>query len=185
MDNINRRMAKNTFYMYFRMLFVILIQLVSVPLVLRALGIEDYGIYQVIGGFVLFFSFVNGSLVSGCQRFLSYAIGAGSYDRLVSVFRVSQTIFTVFAVGCVILIEILGLWFVNYIMNIPPGRLIAANLVLQFCTFTFLINVLAIPYSSSIIAHERLSIYAYISVAESFFKLLIAVPYNMSTVCKT
>ena len=174
MRSESERMAKNTFFMYFRMLFVIVIQLVSVPLVLRALGIEDYGIYQVIGGFVLFFSFINGSLVSGCQRFLSFAIGTGNTDRLISVYRVSQTIFFTFAVGCVILIEGLGLWFVNYKMNIPSDRLVAANWVFQFSTLTFFVNVLAIPYSSSLIAHERLSIYAYISIAESFFKLLIA-----------
>lgn len=168
------KMAKNTLYMYFRMLFVIIIQLVSVPLVLQSLGVEDYGIYQVIGGFVLFFTFVNGSLVSGCQRFLSFAIGTGSDDRLIKVFRVSQTIFVVFAVLCVILIEVLGLWFVNFKMNIPPDRLIAANWVFQFSTFTFFVNVLSIPYSSSLVAHERLSVFAYISIVESFFKLLIS-----------
>ena len=174
MSSESGKMAKNTLYMYFRMLFVIIIQLVSVPLVLRSLGVEDYGIYQVIGGFVLFFTFINGSLVSGCQRFLSFAIGTGSSDQLINVFRVSQTIFVVFAVICVILIEVLGLWFVNCKMNIPQERLMAANWVFQFSTFTFFVNVLSIPYSSSLVAHERLSVFAYISIVESILKLLIS-----------
>ena len=168
-------MAKNTLMLYVRMFLLILVQLYTVPVILKNLGVEDYGIYNVVGGVVTLFSFVGGSLASGTQRFLSYAIGKGDDCLIKSVFNNTWTIYMGFAVFLLIVLEIGGMWFLNTQMNIPEQRLDTANWVFQLSLLAFLINLVSIPYNSTIIAHEQMSFYAYVSILECFLKLGAAV----------
>lgn len=171
----NKRIALNTLFLYFRMIFLILIQLYSVPIILRSLGVEDYGIYNVVGGIVTMFTFVGGAMASGSQRFLAFALGRNDEDELRRVFDSTQTIYIVFAAILLIISELVGVWFLNYKMQIPESRIVAANWVFQFSVLSFVINLLAIPYNSAIIAHEKMSVFAYVSIADGLLKLLAAI----------
>ena len=113
------------------MIFLILVQLYTVPIILNALGVEDYGIYNVVGGIVTMFSFIGGALASGSQRFLAYSLGSGDEVKLKEVFDSTQTIYLGFAIVLLIFSELLGIWFLNYKMQIPIERLNAANWVYQ------------------------------------------------------
>lgn len=170
----SQKMAKNTVLMYLRMIVLIGVQLYTIPVVLRALGEEDYGVYNVIGGFVAMFSFVSGSLVSGCQRFLAYAIGEDDHDKLHDVFSSSVTIFAALSVVMFLLVEAVGLWYLNFKMHIPEGRMGEANLVFQFSALTLAVNIFVIPYHAVVVAHEDMSVFAYVSIFEAFFKLATA-----------
>ncbi len=160
--------------MYFRMFVLIVVQLYTVPIVLNALGVEDYGIYNVVGGFVMMFTFINGSLVSGCQRFMAYAIGKGDIKYLKDVFDTSIYIFTMLGVALFVVVELVGIWFLNNKMTIPDDRIFAANVVLQFSLLSLLVSLFFTPFNASVIAHEHMTIYAYASIFESIYKLLIA-----------
>lgn len=172
-DN-NKRMARNTLLMYLRMLVLIIVQLYTVPIVLHALGVEDYGIFNVVGGFVALFTFVNGALISGCQRFMAYAIGKRDYNQLKEAFDTSIFIFVVLGVSLFVVIEGVGIWFLNNKMTIPADRVIAANVVFQFSLLSLFVTILSTPFNAVVIAHERMSIYAYASIFESVYKLVIA-----------
>ena len=173
-ESNNKRMAKNTLLMYFRMGVLILVQLYTVPIVLHALGVEDYGIYNVVGGFVMMFTFINGSLVSGCQRFMAYAIGSHDKKGLKDVFDTSFYVFILLGTILFFLIEVVGIWFLNNKMTIPSDRMLAANVVLQFSIISLFVTIVATPFNAAIIAHEQMSVYAYASIFESLYKLLIA-----------
>ena len=170
----NKRMAKNTVLMYIRMLVLIIVQLYTVPVVLRALGVEDYGIYNVVGGFVAMFTFINGSLISGCQRFMAYAIGQKDDFALKRIFDTSVFVFVMLAMLLFLILEGVGIWFLNTRMNIPAERMAAANWVLQFSIYSLMVTVCTTPFNSAVIAHEQMSVYAYLSIFESLYKLLIA-----------
>lgn len=168
----NKRIAKNTLFLYFRMALIIVVNLFAVRIILKALGVEDYGIYNVVGGVVSLFSFLGGSLASGAQRFLAFEIGRKDFDGLQRVFSMTLVVFVCIALLLVILLETVGVWFLNNKMNIPTERMHAANWVFQFSVFTFLMNILVIPYNAAIIAWEKMKFYAYISIIESVSKLL-------------
>lgn len=168
----NKRMAKNTILMYIRMLVLIIVQLYTVPILLRALGIEDYGIYNVVAGFVVMFTFVNGSLISGCERFLAYEIGRGDKIALVKVFESSLMIFICLAIILLLILESFGVWFLNNELTIPYNRLEAANWILQLSIISMMFTVLATPYNAAVIAHERMSVYAYASILGGLFQLI-------------
>lgn len=168
-------MAKNTLLMYVRMLVLVVVQLYTVPVVLRALGVVDYGIYNVVGGFVTMFTFINGSLVSGCQRFMAFAIGQRSDKTLNEVFESSFYIFLILAISLFFVLELIGVWFLNTRMTIPDDRLNAANWVLQLSIISLFVTVLATPFNSVVIAHERMSVFAYASIFECLYKLFIAI----------
>lgn len=175
MNAESKRVTKNTIFMYFRMLFLVIIQLYTVPLILEALGVEDYGIYQVVGGFVSMFVFIQASLTSGCQRFIAYAIGKNDKVKLKEVFNVTQTIFICLSFLSLIIIEIIGLWFLNNKMQIPDFRLSAANIVFHFSVIAFVFSLLLTPYNSLIVAHERMPFYAYISIFDALYKLFVVI----------
>ena len=181
MVNNSKRIAKNTLFLYVRMLFLIAVQLYTVPIVLRNLGVSDYGLYNVVGGVVSAFSFLGGALASGTQRYLSYALGKKDEKLLKVTFQTTWTIYMAFAILTLLLLEIVGLWFVNYKMNIPTERLEIANWLFHFSTVTFIVNLISIPFNSVIIAHENMNIYAFVSLFEGVMKLLIAV--SLSFVC--
>lgn len=170
----SKRIAKNTLLLYVRMLFLMLISLYTSRVILNALGVEDYGIYNVVGGVVTMFSVLSGSLSAAISRFLTFELGKEDSERLSKVFSSSITIQVGIALIIVFLAETVGLWFLNTKMVIPENRLVAANWCFQFSVVTFAVNLITIPYNASIIAHERMSAFAYISIIEGLGRLLIA-----------
>ena len=172
-DN-NKRIAKNTLLLYFRMLFMMVVSLYTSRVILNALGVEDFGIYNVVGGVVAMFSVISGSLSAAISRFITYELGKGDQSKLNKIFSASVTIQLLLSLIIVILIESMGVWFMNAKMTIPESRMTAANWVLQFSIITFVINLISIPYNAAIIAHEKMSAFAYISILEAVGKLAIA-----------
>lgn len=177
MSNIyvnNKRIAKNTLLLYFRMLLLMTVSLYTSRVVLNALGIEDFGIYNVVGGVVTIFAVISGSLSAAISRFITFELGKGDSNNLRKTFSAAVTIQLFLSLVIVILIESIGVWFLNTKMTIPADRLVAANWVLQFSIVTFVINLISVPYNATIIAHERMSAFAYISIFEAIGKLTIA-----------
>ena len=172
-DN-NKRIAKNTLLLYFRMLFMMVVSLYTSRIILNALGVEDFGIYNVVGGVVAMFSVISGSLSAAISRFITYELGKGDQSRLNKIFSASVTIQLMLSLIIVVLIESVGVWFLNAKMTIPETRITAANWVLQFSIITFVINLISVPYNAAIIAHEKMSAFAYISILEVLGKLAIA-----------
>ena len=168
----NKRIAQNTILLYIRMFLMMAVSLYTSRVILSVLGVEDYGIYNVVGGVISMLSFINGSMASSTQRFLTIEIGKKDFIKLKEVFSTAVTIHFFIAIFIVILSETIGLWFLNNKLNIPANRLYAANWVFQFSILTCCINVIQVPYNAIIIAHEKMSIYAYISIVEAFLKLI-------------
>ena len=176
----SKRIAKNSVLLYFRMLFMMLVSLYTSRVILNALGVEDYGIYNVVGGLVTMFSLINGSLSAAISRFITFELGTGNLAKLKRVFSSSVTIQAGIAIIIILIAETVGLWFLNCKMVIPPERVVAANWCYQFSLITFAISLISVPYNAAITAHEKMSAYAYISIAEAIGKLLIAwcISYN-------
>lgn len=170
----NKRIAKNTLLLYFRMLFLMAVSLYTSRVVLNALGVEDFGIYNVVGGVVAMFSVLSGSLSAAISRFITYELGKGNQENLNKIFSSAVTIQLGLAGIIILLAETIGIWFLNVQMNIPEVRMEAANWVFQFSILTFAINLISVPYNASIIAHEKMSAFAYISILEAVGKLFIA-----------
>lgn len=170
----NKRIAKNTLVLYFRMLFLMAVSLYTSRVVLNALGVEDFGIYNVVGGVVAMFSVLSGSLSAAISRFITYELGKGNQENLNKIFSSAVTIQLGLAGIIILLAETIGIWFLNVKMNIPEVRMEAANWVFQFSILTFAINLISVPYNASIIAHEKMSAFAYISILEAVGKLFIA-----------
>lgn len=168
----NKRIAKNTILLYFRMFLTIGLQLYMVPVVLRLLGVDDYGLYSVIGGITALFAFVGSSMASGAQRFFAYSIAQKNHEQLIRLFNTTLTIYVLLAIFTFAIFEIGGIWFIENRMQIPIERLSAAHWVFQFSVVTFLVALIAIPYNAVVIAHEQMCIYAYVSIASSLLKLL-------------
>ena len=171
-DN-NKRIAKNTLLLYFRMLFMMAVSLFTSRVILNTLGVEDYGIYNVVGGVVAMFGFLNGSMSSATQRYITFALGKGDEKRLQTVFSTTLQIHTLIAAIIVILGETIGLWFLYNKMQIPADRMDAAFWVLQCSIISTVIMIVSVPYNADIIAHEKMSAFAYISVLEVVLKLAI------------
>ena len=161
----NKRIAKNTLLLYFRMLFSMGIGLFTSRIVLESLGIEDYGIYNLVGGIVTIFAFLNSAMIATSQRFISYELGKGNLHKLKDVFCTTLTIHIAIAFIIVVLSEVIGVWFLNTKLNIPSDRMMAANWTLQLSIFVFAVNVISVPYNASIVAHEKMSAFAYINVS--------------------
>lgn len=170
----NKRIAKNTLLLYCRMLFLMAVSLYTSRVVLNALGVEDFGIYNVVGGIVAMFTVLSGSLSAAISRFITYELGKGNSNDLNRIFSSAVTIQLGLAGIIIVLAETIGLWFLNVKINIPEIRMEAANWVFQFSIITFSINLISVPYNASIIAHEKMSAFAYISILEAVGKLTIA-----------
>lgn len=170
----NKRIAKNTLLLYGRMLLMMIISLYTSRVILNALGVEDYGIYNVVGGVVSMFSILSGSLSAAISRFLTFELGKGNIEKLKKVFCTAINVQAVLMFIIFILLETVGLWFLNNKMVIPNERLDAAFWVFQFSVVTFAVNLLSVPYNASIVAHERMSAFAYISIFDAVARLLIA-----------
>lgn len=153
------------------MIIIMIVSLYTSRIVLKALGVEDFGIYNVVGGIVLMFSFLNSSMTSATQRFFSYELGKNNQEQLRKVFIMSVNIHAIISIIIVLFAETVGLWFLNEKLNISPERLEAANWVFQFSLFSFIVSINAVPYNAAIVAHERMNIYAYVSIFEALAKL--------------
>jgi len=169
----NKRIAKNTLMLYFRMILTMLVSLYTSRVVLNTLGVEDFGIYNVVAGFVTMFGFLNSAMASATQRFLAFEIGKGDHEQLRNVFSMSINIHFLIAFIIFILAETIGLWFVNTQLTIPTGRLGAAQWVYQFSILAMMVNMISVPYNAMIIAHERMNVFAWVSIIEVSFKLFI------------
>lgn len=167
------RIAKNTLIMYVRMFVMLLIGLYTSRIVLSTLGIDNYGIYNVVGGVVGMFGIISSSLSSSVSRFLTFEIGHGDLEKLKEIFSSSVMAQGAMAIGMVVLMEIVGIWFLNYKMNIPAERLNAANVVMHCSIVSFALGLINTPFSAELIAHEHFGIFAYLTLAESVFKLLV------------
>lgn len=170
----NKRLAKNTMMLYFRMLFTMVLQLYTSRLVLQALGVEDYGIYNVVGGVIAMLSFINMSLSNANSRFIAIEIGKGSQIDVRKLFSCIMTNHWLFALVIFILSETVGLWFVMEKLVIPDGRMTAAIWVYQGAVLSSIITIISSPYNGLIVAHEKMSAFAAISVFDAVAKLLIA-----------
>lgn len=174
-NNINnKRIAKNTIFLYFRTILIMLVTLYTSRVVLNTLGIEDFGVYSAVGGVVAMFAFITGALSNAISRYITYGIGEGDRKRVKVVFCTSMNIQIIISVVILIFCELAGLWFLNNKMNIPPDRLVAANWVLHCSLLTFVVNLISVPYNACIIAHEHMNAYAYISISDAILKLSVA-----------
>ena len=174
LDN-NKRIAKNAFLLYIRMLFLMIISLCTSRVILHALGVVDYGIHNVVGGVIAMLNFINNSLSAASSRFITYDIGQGNLDVMKKTFGNILCIHFIIA-GFILLIgETIGLWFMMTQLQIPENRYVAAFWVYQFSVFTSIISIISVPYNAAIIGHEKMSAFAYISIIEAVLKLLIVV----------
>lgn len=170
----NKRLAKNTVLLYMRTLAVMVISIFTSRVILQSLGVEDYGTYNVIGGFVAMFSLLGGTLVTATQRFINVELGKKENGNPNEVFCTAMGIHIALAGIIFIALETFGLWFLNCKMNIPEGRMFAANVVFQCSVLAFLQNIICMPYNAIIIAYERMKAFAYISLYDVIVKLLIS-----------
>lgn len=169
----NKRLAKNTLLLYLRMILIIIVGLYTSRIVLQTLGVDDYGIYNVVGGIVAMLAFLNSAMTAASQRFISFELGTGNLNKLKQVFCTSVTIHLAIAGIILVLAETIGLWFLNTHMNIASERMTAANWVYQCSILTFMTTVISVPYNACIVAHERMKAFAYISIVEATLKLTI------------
>jgi len=169
----NKRIAKNTGMLYFRMLLTTAVSLYTSRVILNTLGVEDFGIYNAVAGFVIMFAFLNSAMASATQRFLAFEIGLVDKLQLRNVFSMSVNIHFLIALIIFIFAETLGLWFVNTQLTIPAERMTAARWVYQFSILMLMVNMVSVPYNAMIIAHERMNVFAWVSIAEVILKLFI------------
>ena len=173
-ESSGTKIAKNTAFLYLRMLIVMLINIFSVRYVLKGLGVVDYGVFNVVAGLVTMFASLSSIISSATLRFHSYAIGEGDEEKVSDVFTASLNIYALLAIVILILGEAMGIWFINVKADIPVERMFAANWVFQFTMMTFVVNLLTAPFSSLIFAYERMQVFSVISVTECVLKFLLA-----------
>lgn len=169
----NKTIAKNTAFLYIRMMFTMVISLYTSRIILQNLGVQDYGIYQAVGGIVGFLSFINGALSTGSSRFLTFALGEEDCEKLKRTFSTTLIIHIILAIAIAVIAEIVGLWFIENKLVIPPDRINASIYTFHISVITALLTLTQVPYNANIIAHERMSIFAYVSIAEVSMKLAI------------
>ena len=169
----NKRIAKNTLMLYVRMLFTMAVSLYTSRVVLQTLGVEDYGIFNVVGGVISMFTFINSSMISSTQRYLNFELAKGEATRLRSVFSTSLQIHLLIALAIILLGETVGLWFLMEKLVLPQERMGAAMWVYQCSIVSCAVNIMSAPYNADIIAHEKMSAFAYISILEVSLKLAI------------
>lgn len=167
----NKRIAKNTMYMYLRMGITMLVSLYTSRVVLSNLGISDFGIYNVVGSFVAAFSFISGPLSGATQRFYNYELGRNNEKQVNVIFNMGIIIFLVLAIFLFLIIQFVGLWFINVKMSLPPERLYVALIVFEFSIASFVFNLLKTPFESLVIANEKMSFYAWMSIVDVILKL--------------
>lgn len=173
MENSNKRIVKNTIFLYSRLAIVMIVNLYMTRVVLNVLGVNDYGIYNVVCGFVSMFGFLNTSMANGVQRFYNYELGKNGSIAVVKVFNTAMIIQFTLAIGVVLLTETFGLWYVNTLMIISTDRIVAANWIFQFAIISLIFVIIQIPYSAAILAYEKMDYFAIVSIIDAFIKLAI------------
>ncbi|MDO4462516.1 MAG: lipopolysaccharide biosynthesis protein, partial [Bacteroidia bacterium] len=173
-DN-NKRIAKNTVYLYFRTILIMLVTLYTSRVILKTLGVQDYGIQNAVGGVVMMFGLLTQALSASISRYITFELGKKDANilHLKTIFTTSVRIQITFGAIIILIGETLGLWFLNYKMNIPTDRMVAANWVWQCSLLTFVINLISVPYNALIIAHEHMRAYALVSILDAVLKLII------------
>lgn len=169
----NKRIAKNTMMLYIRMLLTISVSLYTSRVVLSVLGVDDYGVYNVVGGVVVMFSFLNSSLSGASARFITFELGRGDAKQLKLIFGGSMTVHIMLSLIVFVLAETIGLWFLETKLVIPESRMFAARIVYQLSILSCLVSITQVPYSAAIIAHEQMQVYAYVSILEVTLKLIM------------
>lgn len=172
-NEIKSRIVRNTFMLYVRQIISLLINLYTVRIVLNVLGIEDYGIFTVVGGIVSMFGFISNTLASGSQRFLAFELGKGDHESVKQTFSLIFISYIIIAFIVLLLCESFGSWFLLNKMNIPLERMSAARWIFQFSIFSFVTKILSAPYISAIIAREKIGVYAKISLIDVVLRLII------------
>lgn len=172
-SSANKRIAKNTLVLYVRMLFTMGISLFTSRVVLQTIGVEDYGISSVVGGVISMFTFINAAMVSSTQRYLNFELVRGDANQLRSVFSTSLQIHALIALAIIVLSETVGLWFLNEKLVIPEARMNAAMWVYQCSILSCAVSIMSTPYNAVIVAHEKMSAFAYISILDVSLKLLV------------
>lgn len=167
------RIAKNTLLLYFRQILILLVSLYTVRVVLNTLGAADYGIYNVVAGVVTMFSFLSGAMATASQRYFSFELGRGDTQKLSKTFSVTLCIYILLILIIVFFAETIGLWFVNHKLKIATERMVAAKWIYQASILGFVVTLITTPYMASIIAHENMNVYAYVSIVEVTLKLAI------------
>lgn len=170
----NKRIAKNTLYMYIRMIVVMIVSLFTTRIVFNALGVDDYGLYNVVGAIIVLFGFINSGLTTATRRYITTEIAKGNEDSQQEVFNLSIIAHGIIGFIILFLAETLGLYFVNFTLNISPDRMLAANVVYQISVLTTIWNVFQAPFQAAITAYERMNIYAYLSIFDVVLKLIVA-----------
>lgn len=178
----NKTIAKNTAFLYIRMLIVMVVTFFTSRIILNTLGASDYGTYNVVGGIVTMMAFLNGALGASSSRFLTYELGKGNKARLNNTFSASLNLHILVALIVLILGETIGLWFVLNKLVIPDGRMVAAFWVFQFSIITTMVSFTQVPYNASLIAHENMAVYAYVGLYEAISKLIIAYAITVSPI---
>lgn len=175
-NNISSKsiIAKNTTLLYARTVLIMLVSLYTSRITLQALGVEDYGVYTAIGGIIAFLSMVTGPIDAAISRFLTYELGRGDKDRLRRYFSTGLSIMIIFSILSVVILETVGIWFLNNKMVIDENRVVAANWVLHFSIAAFVVNLISAPYRAAIIAHEKMSLFAYMGILDAVLKLVVA-----------
>lgn len=171
----NKRIAKNTMYMYFRMAIVMFVSLYSSRVLLETLGVEDYGLYNVVGGIIAMFSFLNGAMANATSRYITFYLGKGDAAELRCVFNLALFIHAGMAVLIVLLGETAGLWYLYNKLVVPEGRLFAAEWLYQLSVIGAALSIISVPYNATIVAHEKMSAFAFISVMDVFLNFSAAV----------
>ena len=184
MNTSNKTIAKNTIFLYFRMMLTMIISLYTSRVVLQVLGVDDYGIYQAVGGIVGFLSFLNNALSTGSSRFITYGLGENNPQKLKNIFSTTLSAHICLALLIAVLAETVGLWFLHNKLVIAPDRLNAAEFVFHLSILTAFFSLTQVPYNASIIAHEKMGIYAYVSIIEASLKLLIVYLLNIGDIDK-
>jgi len=180
----NKRIAKNTLALYFRMFIVMGVSLFTSRVILQVLGVEDFGIYNLVGGVVAMMGVINSVMTAATNRFIAYELGRGDQDQLKKTFSVCLSIYILISIIFLIIAEALGVWFVNTQLTIPEERMGAANWVYQFSIAAVIVHLLQNPFNATLIAHERMNVYAYISVVEAIAKLAIVYMLMISPIDK-
>lgn len=170
----NKRIAKNTLMLYIRMFFTMIVSLYTTRVVLKVLGEQDYGIYNVVGGIVVLFSFLSRVLASASQRFFAFELGRQNHERLKQVFSITQILYVIVILIIIIAAESLGLWFLHSKATIPSERMEAANWIFQFSVVSFSLHLFTTPYQADIIAREKMDVFALIGILEAVLHLLLA-----------
>lgn len=183
-ESIGKRLAKNTAYMYVRMVILTVITVYTSRIVLQQLGVDDFGIYGVIGSVVAMFSSLRGLFATSTQRFVNYSMGEGKFDKVCTIFNMSILIHVIISIALFVLGEGLGIWFIECKMSIDPSRVFATHWVLQFSLLSVVISMITTPFDALVLAHEKMNFYAYIAVLEAVLRLAIVFALAYSPIDK-